>query len=615
MHTQLIQMAGRLAPPQSDRELLAQFVGDRDEAAFAALVYRHGPTVYGVCRRVLGNPADAEDAFQAVFLVLVNRADTLAHRPTLGGWLHEVAVRVAMKARTALARLRKHERSAAEARAEPVFDPPPHDPPAWLDREVAALPERFREPVVRCLIQDRPRSEVAAELGIPEGTLASRLDAARKRLAGRLARHRVPLALGGLLTPVPTALAVATVGRATDGAGAVIHQLANEVTLMMVSKTKWIALAAVVVPTVVVGGLVLAAAVGATSVARQNPPVPPMPVRNEAKEPPEPAWVKAFNAAYRLADGQYVKRVGPPYIPERKEYLYRVSYPAKQTPEDEKIIRDRLDREQLFLSLFLDFDDGKLTRRTVLSFIRLADVPKLQNGEKIMNVWDAVRLVTGREPPEVVIDPESADHPLLSTKEQLFPMEGVSFRGVLSVGGDFVTRKGAPLEKLVPQLEKILREECQLDVRLTLREEEQPVFVVGGAFKPIPPAWRPKKELDVYATEAVLNKEYDHFDPNNNPKTEKYETVKSNQYGGTPVDFVRFVGDRLGMRMVWDAPLPTEPKLSWINHTVRDPSPAEEAADRDPDKVLKVVAEQTGLTFKKERRKVAVLYLGTSEKK
>ena len=113
--------------------------------------------VYGVCRRVLGNSADTNDAFQAVFLVLVNRADALAHLPALGGWLPEVAVRVARKARTAFGRLRKHERRAAEARTEPVFDPPPDAPPAWLDRELAALPRRYREPVVTCLIQERPR--------------------------------------------------------------------------------------------------------------------------------------------------------------------------------------------------------------------------------------------------------------------------------------------------------------------------------------------------------------------------------------------------------------------------------------------------------------------------
>src|SRR5207244_1372217 len=124
------------------------------------------------------------------------------------------------------------------ARGEPASDPPPADPPAWLDRELAALPDRLREPVVRCLIQDRPRSDVAAELGIPEGTLASRLDAARKRLAGRLARHRVPLAFGGLLVPVPAALAAATVARAADGAGAAIHQLADEVTRAMLPNSK-----------------------------------------------------------------------------------------------------------------------------------------------------------------------------------------------------------------------------------------------------------------------------------------------------------------------------------------------------------------------------------------
>jgi hypothetical protein len=101
----------------------------------------------------------------------------------------------------------------------------------------------------------------------------------------------------------------------------------------------------------------------------------------------------------------------------------------------------------------------------------------------------------------------------LSRKERVIGSVGV--RGTPSVSGDFVTRKDAPLEKMVPQLERILREECELDVRLTLKEEEQPVFVVGGTFKPNPPEWRPKKELDFYATGAGLNKEYDHFGSDN----------------------------------------------------------------------------------------------------
>lgn len=259
MHAPLTRLAAQFAPPQPDRDLLARFVRDRDEAAFAALVHRHGPMVYGACRRVLGSPTDADDAFQAVFLVLANRADALTHLPALGGWLHEVAVRVARKARTALGRLRKHERRAARGRTEPVCDPPPDDPPAWLDRELAALPGRYREPVVMCLIQERPRAEVAAELGIPEGTLASRLDTARKRLAERLARHRLPVVLAGLLVPVPAGLEAATADRAANGVGAAIQQLANEVTKAMFPNTKWTAALAVGI-LAAVGGLSLAGA-------------------------------------------------------------------------------------------------------------------------------------------------------------------------------------------------------------------------------------------------------------------------------------------------------------------------------------------------------------------
>ncbi|HEX4608401.1 MAG TPA: sigma-70 family RNA polymerase sigma factor, partial [Urbifossiella sp.] len=354
MHAPLTRLAAQSAPPQPDGDLLARFVRDRDEVAFAALVRRHGPMVYGVCRRRLGNSADAADAFQAVFLVLVKRADALAHLPALGGWLHGVAVRVARKARTAFGRLRKHERRAAQARTEPVFDPPPPDPPAWLDRELAALPERYREPVVMCLIQERPRAEVAAELGIPEGTLASRLDTARKRLAGRLARHRLPLALAGLLVPVPAGLEAATANRAVDGAGAAVHQLANEVTKAMSSNPKWVAAITAGVLTAA-GGILLAAGGG-------EPPAPQPPGRPAARRPapeavpPEPAWMTAFRKKYELKDGEYVKRVGPPYIEERKEYMYRVWYPDKQQPEHERWAREYLDRRKLFLALFLDFD-------------------------------------------------------------------------------------------------------------------------------------------------------------------------------------------------------------------------------------------------------------------
>ena len=287
----LNRLAGRLAPPaNTDADLLARFVQDRDQAAFAALVRQHGPTVYGVCRRILGNAADADDTFQAVFLVLVNRADALTGQPALGDWLYGVAVRAALKARTGFARLRKHERRAAESRREATADPAPADP-SWIDRELAALPDKFRRPVVLCLIQERPRAEAAAELGIPEGTLASRLDTARKRLADRLARHRVPLVFTGLLVPVPAAVADGVVSRATGGAGVAIQLLANEVTKSMTTASKLPVLIGAGVITLAVGGLLLAAGPGDRN-ARRNAPVP------EQKAPPESAWVANFRKVY-----------------------------------------------------------------------------------------------------------------------------------------------------------------------------------------------------------------------------------------------------------------------------------------------------------------------------
>jgi RNA polymerase sigma factor (sigma-70 family) len=630
MHAPLTSLAAHLAPPQPDCDLLVRFVRDRDEVAFAALVHRHGPTVYGVCRRILGNSADADDAFQAVFIVLVNRAAVLTHRPTLAGWLHEVTVRVAKKARTTFARLRKHEQRAAGARAEAVLDPAPNDAPAWLDRELLALPERFREPVVRCLIQERPRSEVAAELGIPEGTLASRLDAARKRLAERLARHRVPLVFVGLLVPVPAALQAATLRRATDGAGAALHQLAHEVTKMMFSNTKWAGLIAVGV-LAVVGGLLLTAGVGDPPAARLNPVASGTKEPKEspesgqakapdkAKEPPEPEWMKAFSKVYQLADDQYVKRVAPPYIDERIDFNLHWVYRGKKV--DAKVLeenRKRANEDSMFCMFFIEQDGKKLSYRTSLWWVGLKNAPEMQQGDNLRTVWEAIGDVTGLQEPEVTLEEKSKDDPLFTIKEPPFANRTkprtVPYTGKLTVHGDFVTRKDAPLEKLVPQLEKILREECKLDVRLTLKEEEQPVFVVGGTFKPNPPEWRPKKELDIYATEEGLNKEYDHFDQNRSSETPKFATVKSSLTGGTPTKLVRYVGSRLGTRMVWDTPLPTEPHISWYYHRFFNPSKQQEADDIDPDKVLKVVSEQTGLTFKKETRKVVVLYVSAGKR-
>jgi RNA polymerase sigma factor (sigma-70 family) len=189
----------RPAPPvDSDADLLGRFVRAADQGAFAALVHRHGPMVLAVCRRRLGHEADAEDAFQAVFLALATSARSITRPAALSAWLYRAAYQIALKAAGRRARRPVAPLPAAEV---PMPDPPP---PAWetdelralVDTEVAALPERFRAVVVLCLIEGRTGAEAAAVLGVPVGTIDSRLSTARAKLRARLARRGLAVAVG-----------------------------------------------------------------------------------------------------------------------------------------------------------------------------------------------------------------------------------------------------------------------------------------------------------------------------------------------------------------------------------------------------------------------------------
>jgi RNA polymerase sigma factor (sigma-70 family) len=204
----------------SDGQLLERYVAGRDEGAFEALLRRHGPMVWGVVRRVAGHGPDAEDAFQATFLVLVRKADSLRARELVGNWLYGVAYRTALKARTAAARRRARERQV-EQMPHPEVGPDE----AWsdlqplLDRELERLPDKYRVPLVLCELEGRGRKEVARQLRLPQGTLSSRLATARRLLAARLTRRGLTLsaaALGAALSHqaaagVPRALHASTV--------------------------------------------------------------------------------------------------------------------------------------------------------------------------------------------------------------------------------------------------------------------------------------------------------------------------------------------------------------------------------------------------------------------
>jgi RNA polymerase sigma factor (sigma-70 family) len=178
-------------PEVPDRDLLARFVASRDEEAFAEIVRRHGPMVLAACRRVTGRPHDAEDAFQAAFLVLARRAGHISRPELLANWLYGVAIRTALEARAARRRAEEHVVPAAP---EPAAPPPPDDLAELrrvIDEELAKLPDKYRTAVVLCDLEGLPRAAAAAQMGLPEGTLSSRLAHARKVLAERLSRRGV----------------------------------------------------------------------------------------------------------------------------------------------------------------------------------------------------------------------------------------------------------------------------------------------------------------------------------------------------------------------------------------------------------------------------------------
>lgn len=259
-----LQAQSRQDRATRDADLLAAFVTRRDEAAFADLVRIHGPMVLGVCRRILDHAQDAEDAFQAAFWVLARRANAVRPRAQVGNWLYGVAVRTALKARAVRRRRREHQVDAMPS--SPASDRH-HDPEvlALLDQEIERLPAKYRVAVVLCELEGRSRAEAAAQLGVPEGTLSSRLAYARRLLAKRLgSRGVVPVAGGAALAlteelsraAVPHALFLRTVqaASATAPASAAVASLAKGVmAAMFLSKLKQVSVVLVLCGLVISG--------------------------------------------------------------------------------------------------------------------------------------------------------------------------------------------------------------------------------------------------------------------------------------------------------------------------------------------------------------------------
>jgi RNA polymerase sigma-70 factor (ECF subfamily) len=275
----------------TDGELLACFIEHQDEAAFEVLVHRHGSMVFGVCQRVLPNQQDAEDAFQATFLVLVRKATSIVPREMVPNWLYGVAYQTARKARAMLTKRRSREMQVPE-----LPEPKPKPERAWqevqpmLDQELSRLPDKYRVPIVLCDLEGNTQKEAAQRLGWPEGTVSGRLARARAMLAKRLTRRGVVLSASSLAAVLshnaatacmPTSLAVPTVKAAglyaagQRAAGVISVQVATlteeVINSMLLTKLKTVMAIAVALAFSVTGAGLVAQQIAAQQVAENSP--------------------------------------------------------------------------------------------------------------------------------------------------------------------------------------------------------------------------------------------------------------------------------------------------------------------------------------------------------
>jgi RNA polymerase sigma factor (sigma-70 family) len=239
------RLAGtRHADPSLDSQLLERFTGQHDEAAFAALEQGHGPMVLNVCRSVMRHEQDAEDAYQATFLVLAQKADSIRRPEAVAGWLYEVAYHVAVQAQAAAARRRALERRVAPlAPADPTLDMTLRDVQRVLHEELRRLPDKYRLPLVLCYLEGRSHQEAARQLGSTAASVRGRLERGRARLRDRLARRGLGfgvslLALESLATAtVSAALRQATVHQALTFAAHSVEGIATNVVALAESAT------------------------------------------------------------------------------------------------------------------------------------------------------------------------------------------------------------------------------------------------------------------------------------------------------------------------------------------------------------------------------------------
>lgn len=369
--------------PASDSQLLRLYAESGDGSAFATLVQRHGPLVFGVCNRVLGNSHDAEDAFQAVFVVLARKAGAGSWDQSVGPWLHEVAHRIALKARARGFRREQHERRAANMRptrttAEPTW----REVRGVLDDELGRLPAKYKAPLLLCYLEGKSNEEAAGQLGWPAGTVKSRLSRGRDLLRSRLTRRGLTLSAELLVlllaqnasaaVPEPlidgivkAALQIAA-GQAYDGlTGLAAALVQGEIRVMWLAKLRTIA---VVASLVLVAGS--ASWLGLRTWAAD--PAGPVVKADETKLtivlPSDP---QAVVLSMQVKGGRILNKTPDPYLLVRADGRVVVTNRATGAKKESKLTSEQL--LDLLRFVVRDNDFFTLDQKTIAASVQAAE--------------------------------------------------------------------------------------------------------------------------------------------------------------------------------------------------------------------------------------------------
>ena len=378
-----------------DAELLKLYVGQRDDLAFEALVQRHGPMVMSVCRGILVDPNDADDAFQASFLLLARKAASLRISRALGGWLHRVAFRVALQVKSDAARRRDRERRAAElADTGSLSSTPWDDRIAILHEEIDRLPERYRQPIVLCHLEEMTYQQAASHLNWTEGSTQGRLRRARDLLKARLIRRGVTLVGAGasaLIVPnttvaVSTAMLQATIRAARHF---VLGEIAESGTVsmaaatlvdrtlrsMMIAKLK---IASVVALSVAVITFVAGSLVAMVAAAPQGVPKVAVPTHDSLSpaqafgpvRPGEPARTSEKNDHVLTFHGRVI---GPDERPATRAAIYTMLPSARESVVPILRANTGADGQFRFTLPQAEFDDAVSGPSRALTILALAE--------------------------------------------------------------------------------------------------------------------------------------------------------------------------------------------------------------------------------------------------